>query len=255
MNISRCRDAGFTLIEIMVTVALTAVVVGLGFGLLISAQQIAQIQQEQSAAGRDGWTFVYRLSRELREAMPPSQLGEGAEWRGASASKKLLDAVPIAGWPEASIKEFEDRQSQGHQPPVFSDTIRFCTLRVASPNQPPAPGIIEYSLALKRDEKSKRDVNVIVRRSAPLGVSPDKFETEVIWPSDPDSSLGFISLGFQYLDARDKWLSEWTDTKAMPRAVRVSVGTLVRPSRQIKVPVVNQYSTLVYLPTDSRIPQ
>ncbi len=77
MNISRRRAAGFTLIEIMVTVVLTAVVVGMGFGLLISAQQIAQLQQEQSAAGRDGWTFIYRLSRELREAMPPSQLGEG----------------------------------------------------------------------------------------------------------------------------------------------------------------------------------
>jgi hypothetical protein len=41
----------------------------------------------------------------------------------------------------------------------------------------------------------------------------------------------------------------------MPRAVRVSVSTLVRPSRRNRVPVVNEFSTLVYLPTDSRIPQ
>ena len=38
MNISRRRAAGFTLVEIMVTVVLTAVIVGMGFGLLISAQ-------------------------------------------------------------------------------------------------------------------------------------------------------------------------------------------------------------------------
>jgi len=41
----------------------------------------------------------------------------------------------------------------------------------------------------------------------------------------------------------------------MPRAVRISVSTLVRPSRQLKLPIVSHYSTLVYLPTGSRIPQ
>jgi hypothetical protein len=41
----------------------------------------------------------------------------------------------------------------------------------------------------------------------------------------------------------------------MPCAVRSSVSTLVRPSRRVKVPVMNQYSTLVYLATGSRIPQ
>ena len=247
MNISRRRDAGFTLLEIMVTAALTAIVVGLGFGLLTSAQQIVQMQQEQSAAGRDGWTFVYRLSRELREAVPPSQLGEGAEWRGTGASAKLLDDGlhrRMAGGQHQRIRRRDGLT-------VSRDTIRFCTLRVTSPNHPPLPGIIEYSL--ERDE-SKNVVN-IVRRAAPLGVSPDKGEKEVIKPSDPDSSLGFVSLGFQYLDDQGQWQPEWTDTKVMPRAVRVSVGTLVRPSRQIKVPVMNQYSTLVYLPTDSRIPQ
>ncbi|MGD1000475.1 MAG: prepilin-type N-terminal cleavage/methylation domain-containing protein [Candidatus Brocadiia bacterium] len=246
MNITRRRAAGFTLIEIMLTVVLTAVVVGMGFGLLTSAQQIAQLQQEQSASGRDGWTFLYRLTRELREATPPSQLGEGAEWRGASGSAKLLDMVSTAGWPDVSIKDFEGRQLT-----VSKDTIRFCTLRVVSPSQPPAPGMIEYSL--ERDPK--KNVVHIVRRAALLGASPDQVETTVIEPSDPASSVGFVSLGFQYLDAQSQWRPEWTDAKTMPRAVRISVSTLVRPSRQIKLPVMNQYSTLVYLPTGSRIPQ
>jgi len=246
MNISRRRAAGFTLVEIMVTVVLTAVIVGMGFGLLISAQQIAQLQQEQSASGRDGWTFLYRLTRELREATPPSQLGEGAEWRGASGSAKLLDMVSTAGWPDVSIKDFEGRQLT-----VSKDTIRFCTLRVVSPGQPPAPGMIEYSL--ERDPK-KNVVN-IVRRAAPLGTPLEKAETTVIGPSDAGSSFGFVSLAFQYLDAQSQWRPEWTDAKTMPRAVRISVSTLVRPSRQIKLPVMNQYSTLVYLPTGSRIPQ
>lgn len=246
MNICRRRAAGFTLIEIMVTVVLTAVIVGMGFGLLISAQQIAQLQQEQSAAGRDGWMFIYRLSKELREALPPSQLGEGAEWRGADASAKLLDTVSTAGWPDVSIQDFEGRRLT-----VSKDTIRFCTLRVVSPGQPPAPGMIEYSL--ERDPK-KNVVN-IVRRAAPLGASLDKADAVVIGPSDPGSSFGFVSLGFQYLDAQGQWHPEWTDAKTMPRAVRVSVSTLVRPSRRIKLPVMNQYSTLVYLSTGSRIPQ
>jgi len=246
MNIRRGRDAGFTLIEITLAAALTAVVLGLAFGVLNSAQQIVQVQQEQSAAGRDGWAFVYRLSKELREAMPPGQMGEGAEWRGASASAKLLNSVSTKGWPAVSLQEFEGRGLT-----VSKDTIRFCTLRVTSPNHPPAPGIIEYSL--ERDE-SKNVVN-IVRRAAPLGVALEKAEKELIRPSDPDSSLGFVSLGFQYLDAQGQWHPEWTDTKTMPRAVRISVGTLVRPSREIKVPVMNQYSTQVDLPTDSRIPQ
>jgi len=246
MNTSRRRAAGFTLIEIMITCGLTAVVVGLGFGIMTSAQQIAQVQQEQSAAGRDGWIFVYRLTRELREALPPSQLGEGAEWRGTSASAKLLDMVSAGKWPEASAREMGASQMT-----VSKDTIRFCTLRVTSPNHPPQPGVIEYSL--ERDE-SNNVVN-IVRRAAPLGVPLDKGDKELIKPSDPASSLGFISLGFQYQDAQGRWLTEWTDSKALPRAVRVNLRTLVRPTRQIKVPVANHYSTLVYLPTDSRIPQ
>jgi hypothetical protein len=264
MNISGRREAGFTLVEIMIAAALTAVVVGMGFSVMTSAQQIAQQQQEQSAAGRDGWAFVYRLSRELREGMPPGRLGEGAEWRGASASKKLLDTVSTAGWPEASLELFKENKESPLT--VSSGTIRFCTLRVASPNQRPAPGWIEYSLkgvdakGHILDDLKEAFAVVIVRRSAPLGVSPDKKDekgviTDVITPSDPDSSLGFVSLGFQYLDAKGQWQTEWTDAKAMPRAVRVSVRTLVRPSRLNKAPVVNEYSTLVYLPTDSRIPQ
>ena len=133
---------------------------------------------------------------------------------------------------------------------VSKDTIRFCTLRAVSPSQPPGPGMVEYSL--ERD--AKKDVVNIVRRVT-LAASPDKVETTVIKPSDPNSSFGFVSLGFQYLDAQGQWHPEWTDTKTMPRAVRISVSTLVRPSRRIKLPVVNQYSTLVYLPTGSRIPQ
>ena len=246
MNIRRRRDPGFTLVEMMVGAGLTAIVMGLGFGLLTSAQQIAQLQQEQSAAGRDGWIFVYKLSRELREAVPPSQVGEGAEWRGTSASAQLLAQVSTAKWPDVTVQEFKARQLN-----VSMDTIQFYTLRVSSLNEPPVPGVIEYSL--KRDEKN--DVINIVRRSAPLGVPLDKGETQVIGPSDPNSSLGFVSLDFQYLDGQGQWHPEWTDAKAMPRAVRVSVSTLLRPSRQVRVPVINQYSTQLDLTTDSRIPQ
>ncbi len=245
MNISRRRAAGFTLIEIVLTVALTAVVVGMGFGLLTAAQQIAQLQQEQSASGRDGWRFLYQLTRELREGMPPDQLGKEAEWSGASASAKLLDAISTTGWPDVSIKDFEGRRLT-----VSKDTIRFCTLRAVSPSQPPGPGVVEYSL--ERDPK-KNMINIV--RRVTLAASPDKVETTMIEPSDPNSSFGFISLAFEYLDAQGQWHPAWTDTKTMPRAVRVSVSTLMRPTRRIKLPVVNQYSTLVYLPTGSRIPQ
>jgi type II secretory pathway pseudopilin PulG len=245
MNIRRRRDAGFTLLELMITAAFTAIIMGLGFGLLTTAQQIAVLQQEQSAATRDSWIFVDRLSRELREAMPPSQLGEGAEWRGTSASAKLSDLVSTERWSNITTKEFDVNQ------PVSNDMIQFGTLRAGSPSQPPGPGLVEYSL--KRDEKS--NVVDIVRRSAAVGVSLEKAETQVIGPSDPNSSLGFVSLQFQYLDAQGKWLPGWTEGKSMPRAVRVSVSTLLRPSRQVRVPVIYRYSTQVDLATDSRIPQ
>jgi hypothetical protein len=226
---------------------------GMGYGVMISAQQLGQLQEEQSAAGRDGWAFVYRLSRELREAVPPSQLGAGAQWRGTSRSLKLLDMIFTTGWPAVSIQEFNARRLT-----VSRDTIRFCTLRVASPNQMPVPGVVEYSLLTPR--RGKTATVGILRRSAPLGVSLDGKDdkdvvTEVIRPMDPSSSYGYVSLGFQYMDSQGQWRKDWTDTKAMPRAVRISVGTLVRPSRRLTVPVVNEYSTLVYLPTDSRIPQ
>ena len=109
MNISRRRDAGFTLIEIMVTAALTAIVVGMGFGLLTSAQQIAQLQQEQSAAGRDGWTFVYRLTRELREAMPPRPVGR----RGGMARHQRFGKTARRGLHRQAGRTSASRISRG----------------------------------------------------------------------------------------------------------------------------------------------
>jgi hypothetical protein len=182
----------------------------------------------------------------LREGLPASALDGEAAWRGTSGSAKLLDEVSTYGWPDVAVKEFEARQIQ-----VSTDKIQFYTLRFGSPNLPPGPGVIEYSL--KRDTKS--NVVNIVRRAAPLGVSLDNGETQAIRPSDVDSSLGFVSLEFRYLDDRGQWRPEWTDGKAMPRAVRVSVSTLLRPTRQLRVPIINQYSTQVDLTADSRIPQ
>ena len=246
MNIRRGRNAGVTLLEMIFVAAFAALILGLGFELLTSAQQISLLQQEQSAASRDAWVFVHRISKELREAIPPAETGGEGRWRGASASVKLLEMVSPAKWPDVSLKEFQARQVT-----CSNDTIEFCTLHVPSANLAPVPGVVEYSL--RRGERN--DVVNIVRRAAPLGVPLEKGETEVIGPVDPESSLGFVSLRFEYLDAKGQWRGEWTEEKSMPSAVRVSVSTLLRPSRQLRVPVINQYSTQVDLPTDTRIPQ
>jgi len=239
MRIRRRKEQGLTLIEILVTAGLTAIVVGMSATVISSVQALWADQQERSAAARDGWLFVDKLCRELRESVPPAQLGEGAQWRGTNVRAPLLEAVSTAGWPETTIAEYKRQALE-----ISDGAIRFPTLRVMAQGRRAEPGMVEYSL--ERD--TSNHVVGISRRAAQMGVPPSAADHGVLSPS-------VVSLGFEYLGADGRWQTAWNDSSAIPRAVRISVGTLVRPSRRNKMPVVTRFSTLVYLPADSRIPQ
>ncbi len=224
------RQQGITLLELLLAVAILAVVLGISMGILMSAQRLWSSQQERMISTRAGWLWAHRLCKEMRMAIPPAELGGGARWQGTNAGGTLHDALPKGRRPESVVEELKAIR-------VDYDTIRFPTARLKGRE---GPGMTEYSL--KRDENN--GVVGIVRRTAPRGSSLSDAKEDIV-------NDRVVSLDFEYLDADGKWRQEWKDGSAAPLAVRVTMGTLLRRTRMAYD--VMRFSTLVYLPAGSRI--
>jgi prepilin-type N-terminal cleavage/methylation domain-containing protein len=64
------KKSGFTLIEVMVTVLMLGLVMGMVFSVLLSAERLFSDQLKQYTIDQHGWRIMDRLSEELREAYP-----------------------------------------------------------------------------------------------------------------------------------------------------------------------------------------
>jgi len=227
---ARVSQQGMTLLELLLAVAILAVVLGMGLGILTSAQQLWFYQQERMIAARQGWIWAQRICRDIRMAIPPAELGGGAEWLGTDARATFYDALP----PPLRVQEMKEEYQKIT---VGRDSVRFPIARLKGRE---GPGMTEY--ALRWDEE--RGAVGIVRRTAPRGTPWSQAQEELV-------NDHAVSLDVEYLGADGKWRSEWKDRSATPSAVRVTVGTLLRRSRRVYD--VMRFSTLVYLPAGSRI--
>ena len=79
MKVSRVhRNFCFTLIEVLMAVALTAILLAGGYEVIISATNISRSQQQAATASRTGWQTLQQMSRELRASMPRADTGDGS---------------------------------------------------------------------------------------------------------------------------------------------------------------------------------
>jgi len=229
----RKRRHGFSLLEMIIVVAISALILGMAYRMIISSNRIWAEEEARNAANRAGWQWAIKASGQLRMAIPPAELGEGAQFAGRHKSSTLYEA--LRGRP--GIEEFADEMRQVQ---VSEDIMRFPAVRVPGKGGKLVPGMCEYSL-------KRREDGLLVgagHRSAPLGESLDDQGLTL-------DGKDVVSLGFQYLTSEDNWVQEWSDAAALPRAVRISAATLVSPAGA--KPQVSTFSTVVYLPGGRRI--
>lgn len=220
---ARRRDrsaAGFTLLEVAVTVGVLGVVVMMAYGVfarVLEAKQIAEGRAEESADAR---TTLGRLANELRTA------SLGARGRGMPGAGR---PVPI-GAPSVTPRTAEgapvgfvslDRTSAS----VPQDEIAFSTVvrrPVSLAARSSDLGVVHYFL---RPEPERRDRSILYRESVP---SLSEESIDLASPSAEASHPmlhGVAGLRFQFFDG-EEWIEEWNSNEGrllgrLPLGVRI----------------------------------
>jgi len=190
-------------------------------------------QQLSVGAARTAALWESQVCRELRSALPPDDLG--APLAGANGSVNLLEALPAQRFSEAAKTELAGRR-------LDDDTIRFATSQVRDTLGRIRPGIVEYKVQRNRPD----GVNGIYRKSA-ADLAGLESATEVL------AARSVVSLNVQYQKKNGEWLDEWTSAEVLPRAVRMTVGTM--PDKPGMSSEVLFFTTEVFLPVGERIEQ
>lgn len=224
------RQAGFTLLEVLVATALTGVVVNLAWQISSTANRVWRRQQDTAVASRAAWSCVHRISRDIRMALPPSAMPTSAAFEGGDQDATLYDIMPEG-------KE-RDRMADDLRPLAVQED-RF-TFPSASFDRRGRPGMVRYTLR----RGGAGGAFGLLRESAPFGSKL----------TNPQMHVGkVVSLDLKYLDDMGQWLPKWDSPRKAPRAVRVTVGAVLMRGRER--PLIKRFATTVYLPTRERIPR
>ena len=235
MRTARARNHGLTLLELMVVLGLTAIILTLAYQIMSNANEVWTKQHKQTDSARQGWKLAMDISKQLRAALPPEQLSGDAVFEGTDGITTLLAALPQDEGRDPSIS------SELAAVPLHDDVIRFPTAQAPADRGPDGPGMVQYRLMRNEDDH----IVGVEMRSAPAGTPLEK------GTASPKATRA-RSLNFEYLTGKGEWVAKWTDTRALPRAVRIEVGC-EGPMQKSGVPSVLRFFTTVYLQNGSRI--
>ena len=220
----------FTLVEVVVSLGLATIFLSMAFGISNRAARVWERRQQTMLASRAAWSFMDRLSRELRATVAPERYGADARLVGQEGESTLRQSLPKDRIHPAAEDELAAAK-------LGDDTLRFAAL---PPGETRAPHVIEYRVKRSPEE----DAVGIVRRWAPLG-------EDVSESAGTLAAQQVVSLKLDYMAEDGSWQGEWVERDDLPRAVRMTVAAVV-PSVGL-VPDMASFSTVVYLPVGGRI--
>jgi prepilin-type N-terminal cleavage/methylation domain-containing protein len=204
------RNSGFTLLEVLVSLGILAVVVAIvsaTFTGALGVQQAADRRVEVTHAGR---TVLDRIGQDLVSAFPQP-------------------AAPSAGGqspPSESVRQppggltLEDRELEG-QP---RDRLEFYTYaRPLGGAREHASDLarVEYDLVVSDD---RRDWRLIRRQTSNM-------QQDALAQTSGDV-LAERVVAFEvagYDDAKKEWVKEWRDSRRLPRGIRVTIRVAPEP--------------------------
>lgn len=181
---------GFTLIEVMLTVAITATVFAMVGGILLSVISSSERIEKMLRTEKAGYGVLSTLRRDLTGVYAYA-LG-GAAFKG------------------------EDKDVSGHD----ADSLTFVTTARVLPAEDgrPAPTMVEVGYRLG-DAAAEGAGLSLFRRVAPYEGDP------LDGPGDyVEIYSGIESFQLTYLDPEEKeWVESWTESEALPLAVKVEL--------------------------------
>lgn len=220
----RTATAGFTLLEVAVTVGVLGIVVMVAYGVfarVLEAKRITESRAEESAEAR---TFLGRLTSELRTASLGSR-GRGTP--GASGRPVPIGAPSVTprtaeGAPVGFVSVDRTRASTPQDEIAFSTVVRRPVSLAARASD---LGVVHYFL---RPEEGRRDRSVLYRESVP---SLSEESIDLASPSAEASHAmlrGVAGLRFQFFDG-EEWIEEWNSNEGrllgrLPLGVRIWVA-------------------------------
>jgi len=152
----RRRDHGMTLLELILAVAILALIIGMTTVILLSVQSTWAEIQERTAAARAGWRFALDLSEQLRMALEDPARGWAVE--GTDASRPLLDVLTHTDQLPEDIRKMHEAEQ------CDNDTITFAASRLGFGRRV-YPGWLHYRI--EYDEKTGECLGLF-RRTTPL---------------------------------------------------------------------------------------
>ncbi|MCW8138493.1 MAG: prepilin-type N-terminal cleavage/methylation domain-containing protein [Planctomycetota bacterium] len=196
---ARRRARGFTLIEVMLTVAITAAVFAMIGGILISVINSAERIEKLLRTEKAGYGILTTLRRDLT--------GVYAYALGGPAFKGVDKAV---GGREA------DRL-------FFVTTARVLP---AEEGRPP-PTLVEVGYVLRESELREQGLSLF-RRAAPFEGDPLEGPGEYV-----EIFSGIESFQLTYLDPEDRqWKDSWEEGEALPLAVKLELKLALSPEER-----------------------
>jgi prepilin-type N-terminal cleavage/methylation domain-containing protein len=237
----RSRSSAFTLIEILVALAIMVIVVGCAYGIYFAATRSASRYRARAEVERDARALLRMMSREIRCSYFPQPTETSAVQSSPAVTSGLLPppgpAPTRANTPGATMTTRQDRPVYDYlggpdgRHGSFLQTLT--TGGIADPDQP-SSGL--YNIAYRLDARKR----MIWRRQVDMLEPPDSKTQESSWLC---VARGVESVKCSFFDGK-AWADSWkTDlTTGLPYAVKIEIALADTEGR------VSRYATSVNVP-------
>jgi len=232
MRMTFRRQRGMTLLEILVALAITGVVIGLGCGMLSSTERLLAQQQDSAMIDTAGWIWTANIAKDLRSSIALPSVAPDAGWSGTSGKVAFTEGLKVLT--SRVAPEFTNMD-------LSTDTMRIPVAGVRVSSGQEGAGYVEYSLARGKNG----DISGLARKTWLRDETAPAAEPGLVSPR-------IVSLAFAYRSADGAWQPTWNTPATAPKAVRVTLGAIVRKG---KMAYPRYFSTIIALPSGTRITQ
>ncbi len=199
---NRLRQRGFTLVELLIAMALIATVLSMVYGSYIATTRSARACKSRIALAEKGRTTLEQIARHIR----CSYVGSLSD---VTENVKTGSGQTEVG-PEATVSYFN-----GDARAVNGEILRLVTTSGLAEEKGATDGLFE--VVYKFD---KRTGELALSLSRFVGTAREAEKRN--WRVVADQ---IESIGLEFFDG-DKWLERWDfeDKNGLPRAVRIEIG-------------------------------
>jgi len=215
----RLRQHGFTLIEILVAVALIGIILSISYGSYVTTTKSAESCKSRIAISEKGRRALEHISRHIR-----------CSYAGA-VSKNEGNARSATGKEETQL-ERSVNYFKGDAGSRNGEILQLVTTCGLSENKETGKGL--YEVAYKFNRRTRQIASIAARFVG----TPQKARSKN-WQVISDE---VESVDLEFFDGED-WLRKWdfTKKKKLPRAVRIEIAGLNEDLKRY------EYSTIAYI--------